>query len=88
MRKFNSIYKRSLSSLHKMDQQLEALFSYIDVWVTRLDAYSTFPAFDIKHLQSQSRIWVKKRDAIRNILAALPLGGEHNSNSSSLGTRT
>jgi len=88
MRGFNSIYKKSLSSLHKMDQQLETLFSCIDVWVTQLDAYSTFPAFDIKHLQSQSRVWVKKRDAIRNILAALLPGGEHNGNSSSLETRT
>ncbi|KAI0287092.1 hypothetical protein BC826DRAFT_1108726 [Russula brevipes] len=90
MRKFNSIYKKSLSSLHKMDRQLETLISCIDVWVTGLDGYSTFPAFDIKHLQGQSRVWVKKRDAIRNILAALlvPPGGEHNGNSSSLETRT
>ncbi|KAI0298318.1 hypothetical protein BC826DRAFT_1174220 [Russula brevipes] len=88
MRKFNSIYKKSLSSLHQMDRQLETLFSCIDVWVARLDGYSTFPAFDIKHLQGQSRVWVKKRDAIRNILAALQLGGEHNSNTSSLETRT
>ncbi|KAI0298320.1 hypothetical protein BC826DRAFT_1184463 [Russula brevipes] len=90
MRKFNSIYKKSLSSLHEMDRQLETLFSCIGVWVTGLDGYSTFPAFDIKHLQGQSRVWVKKRDDIRNILAALlvPPGGEHNGNSSSLETRT
>ncbi|KAI0287091.1 hypothetical protein BC826DRAFT_75714 [Russula brevipes] len=70
MRKFNSIYNRSLSSLHKMDQQLETLFSCIGVWVTKLDGYSTFPAFDVKHLQSQSRVWVKKRDAVRDIFGS------------------
>ncbi|KAI0298314.1 hypothetical protein BC826DRAFT_123055 [Russula brevipes] len=88
MRTFNSIYRRSLSTLHKMDRQLDTLFSCIDVWVTKLDAYSTFPAFDINHLQSQSRTWVKRRDAIRNTLAALPPGGEYNSDPSSLETPT
>jgi hypothetical protein len=73
MRKFNSIHKKSLCSLHRMDDEVNTLFSRISAWVTELDAYSTFPAFDIKHLRGLSRIWVKNRDAIEHISAALLL---------------
>jgi hypothetical protein len=56
-----------------MDDELNMLFSCISAWVTELDAYSTFPASNIKHLRGLSRIWVKNRDAIEYISAALPL---------------
>jgi hypothetical protein len=54
-----------------MDHELDTSFSCISAWVTKLDAYSTFPAFDVKHLRRLSRIWVKNRDAIADTLAAL-----------------
>jgi hypothetical protein len=56
-----------------MDDELNTLFSCISAWVTELDAYSTFPAFNIKRLRGLSRVWVKNRDGIEHILAALPL---------------
>jgi hypothetical protein len=78
MRKFNSIYKKSLSSLRKMDHELNTLLGRISAWVTELDAYSTFPAFNIKHLRRLCRIWVKNRDAIEHVLTAPPLLDERN----------
>jgi hypothetical protein len=56
-----------------MDRGLNTLLDCISAWVTDLDAYSTFPAFNIKHLQGLCRIWVKNRDAIGNVLTVLPL---------------
>lgn len=70
-----------------MDDNLDTLFSHISAWCTDLDGYSTFPVFDIKRLQSLSRIWLKERDTIRRILAALPPLGEPDSYPPSLETR-
>jgi hypothetical protein len=62
-----------------MDNKLNTLFNCIPAWVTELDGYSTFPAFDIKRLQCLSRIWLKNKGAIEHILSALPLLDEPNS---------
>jgi hypothetical protein len=56
-----------------MDHGLNTLINCIPAWVTELDAYSTFPALNIKRLQGLCRIWVKNRDAIRHALTVLPL---------------
>jgi hypothetical protein len=61
-----------------MDHELNTLFGCISAWVTKLDTHSTFPAFNIKRLQTFSRAWLKNRNAI-DILAALPLLDEPNS---------
>lgn len=78
MRKFNSIHKKCLASLRKMDHGLNTLLNCISAWVTELDAYSTFPAFNIKHLQGLCRIWVKNRDAMGHVLRVLPLFDDGN----------
>jgi len=72
MRRFNTMHEKILSSLHRMDHELDTSFSCISAWVTELDAHSTFPAFNMKHLRRLSRIWVKNRDAIADMFAALP----------------
>ena len=54
-----------------MDDKLEGLLTYIPAWVTQMDAHSTFPVFNIKHLQALSRIWVKNRGLLQHGLATL-----------------
>jgi len=71
MRTFNSIHKKSVSLLQRVDAELGTLFSCISAWVTELDAYSTFPALKIKDLQRLSCIWMKNQDTIEHILAVL-----------------
>jgi|SRR5712671_507401 len=79
MRRFNSVHKKSVSLLQRMDTELGTLFGCISVWVTKLDAYSTFPALKIKDLQRLSCIWIKNKDAIDHILAILSPPDEPNS---------
>jgi len=55
-----------------MDHRLNTLLSCVSVWVNELDACGTFPVFNIKRLRSLSQIWVKNKDAVEHILAALP----------------
>ena len=72
MRIFNSIHKKSLSSQRRMDHRLNTLLSCVSVWVNELDAYGTFPVFNIKRLKNLSQTWVKNKDAVEHILATLP----------------
>ena len=86
MRKFNTIHKECVSSLRKMDQKLNVAFKCISGWVTELDAHSTFPTSDIKRLQRLSRVWLKNRDVIEQILASLSFVDEPSSQLSPLET--
>jgi len=72
-REFNSIHKKCFSSLHRMDRKLNTLFNRIPTWVAELNAYSTFPVSNVKRLRGLSRIWVKNRDDMNHVFAALPL---------------
>jgi len=65
-----------------MDTELGTLFGCISGWVTKLDAYSTFPGLKIKDLQRLSCIWTKNQDAIEHILAVLSPPDEPNSSES------
>ncbi|KAH9954601.1 hypothetical protein BC827DRAFT_1386756 [Russula dissimulans] len=52
---FNSVHKKSVSLLQRMDTELGTLFSCISAWITKLDAYSSSPALKmIKDLQRLS----------------------------------
>jgi hypothetical protein len=73
MRKFNLVHKKCLASLRKMDHRLNALHNWISAWVTELDAYSTFPVFDIKCLRDLCRVWMKNREVVGHVLTALLL---------------
>ena len=56
-----------------MDRKLNNLFDRIPAWVAELDAHSTFPIFNVKRLLGLTHIWVKNRDAIEHVSAALRL---------------
>jgi hypothetical protein len=85
MRTFNSVHKKCLSLLHRMDYPLNTLFAHISCWVNEVDTYSTFPIFPIKRLQSLCRVWVKNRDVVEQQLSAiLPLTDEPNASSGDL----
>jgi|SRR5712671_2339479 len=79
MRRFNSLHKKSVSLLQRMDTELGPLFGCISAWVTKLDAYSTFPTLKIKDLQRISCIWMKNKDVIEHTLAVLSPPDEPNS---------
>jgi len=79
MRTFNSVHKKCVSLLQRMDTELGTLFGCISVWITKLGAYSTFPALKMKELQRLSCIWMKNRDAIEHILTVLSPPDESNS---------
>jgi hypothetical protein len=72
MRKFNTIHKKTLSSLQKVDDGLDILLAYLTTCITQMDIHSTFPVTNIKRLQTFSHSWLKKRDVVRCLLMVLP----------------
>jgi hypothetical protein len=72
MRMFNCIHEKALSLLQKMDHKLDTLLAYIPTCVNQMDSYSSFPVSNIKRLHAYSRIWLKIRDALEQVLMVLP----------------
>jgi hypothetical protein len=72
MRMFNRIHEKTFSFLQKMGHKLDIQLAYIPACVAQMDAYSTFPALNIKHLHKLSHTWLKTSDALQQVLMALP----------------
>ncbi|KAI0257932.1 hypothetical protein BC834DRAFT_661220 [Gloeopeniophorella convolvens] len=70
-RKFFSTYAQSLSLLHGMDSKLGALLGRAATWMATLDALDTpQPEPTLQQLRKMSRAWLKRRDSLREVLAA------------------
>ncbi|KAI0259463.1 hypothetical protein BC834DRAFT_1035892 [Gloeopeniophorella convolvens] len=71
LRTYNSVETKALSVLRKLDKKFGTLLSLTSTWIADIDGCLVPSNCTVKLLQDTSLAWVKRRDAIREVLASL-----------------